>query len=78
VKHLEAMRSPTLILQGTRDPFGRREEVESYPLSPAIRVAWVEDGDHSFKPRARSGRTEPENLAEAVALAAVFLSQIQG
>jgi predicted alpha/beta-hydrolase family hydrolase len=78
VKPLEAMRTPTLILQGTRDPFGRREEVESYSLSPAIRVAWIEDGDHSFKPRARSGRTERENLAEAVALAATFVSQLQG
>ena len=31
--------------------FGSREEVEGYPLSPAIRVLWLEDGDHDLRPR---------------------------
>ena len=66
VDHLTALRAPALILQGTRDPLGRREEVPNYPLSPKIRVHWLEDGDHSFKPRVKSGRTEPQNLEEAV------------
>lgn len=73
VKHLEAMRTPTLILQGTRDPFGRREEVEKFRLSPQIRFAWLEDGDHSFKPRASSGRTEAQNLNCAVAEITAFM-----
>ena len=29
--HLAALRTPTLICQGTRDPFGRPEEVAAYP-----------------------------------------------
>ena len=61
VEHLRAIRTPTLIVQGIRDPFGSREEVAGYELSPAVRVAWVEDGDHSFKPRKASGRTELQN-----------------
>jgi predicted alpha/beta-hydrolase family hydrolase len=73
VRHLETMRTPALILQGTRDPFGRREEVGKYELSKRIRVVWIEDGDHSFKPRASSGRTEAENLKEAVAAVCDFL-----
>jgi predicted alpha/beta-hydrolase family hydrolase len=28
VEHLRTIQTPTLILQGTRDPFGSREEVE--------------------------------------------------
>jgi uncharacterized protein len=64
--HLGDLRTPTLIVQGTRDPFGGREEVAGYPLSPSIRIYWLEDGDHSFKPRASSGRTERQNLAEAI------------
>ena len=36
VEHLETMRTPTLILQGERDPFGRREEVEGYQLSDTV------------------------------------------
>jgi predicted alpha/beta-hydrolase family hydrolase len=65
--HLEDLRTSALILQGTRDPFGTRDDVASYRLSPAIRVHWLEDGDHSFKPRASSGRTEARNLEEAIA-----------
>lgn len=50
-KHLESLDVPALICQGTRDPFGTREEVPSYPLSPSIELFWLEDGDHDFKPR---------------------------
>jgi uncharacterized protein len=66
VKHLQKLRTPALILQGTRDSFGHPDEVASYGLSPAIRLFWIEDGDHSFKPRARSGRTEAQNLSVAI------------
>ena len=36
--HLEHLRTPTLICQGTRDEFGTREEVAAYRLSPTHRV----------------------------------------
>ncbi len=68
--HLEALRTPALFCQGTRDPFGAREEVTQYALSSAIEFAWIEDGEHSWKPRRKSGRTEAQNLetgAEAIA-----------
>jgi predicted alpha/beta-hydrolase family hydrolase len=71
--HLADLRTPTLIVQGTRDPFGGREEVAGYGLSPAIRIAWLEDGDHSFKPRASSGKTEKGHVEEAIALVAGFV-----
>ncbi len=73
-QHLENLRTPTLILQGTRDSFGLKEEVGSYKLSPAIRIEWIEDGDHSFKPRAHSGRTEAGNVYAAIALVAEFIA----
>jgi len=73
--HLAALATPALILQGTRDPFGGPDDVAGYRLSGAVRVVWVPDGDHSFKPRAKSGRTEAENRALAVAEARVFLGQ---
>ena len=65
LKHLKSLRTPALIVQGTRDSFGGRDEVEKYGLPQQIRIAWIDDGDHSFKPRARSGRTEQQNLAAA-------------
>ena len=72
--HLESLRTPALIIQGERDPFGTPAEVASYRLSPAIKVEWLRDGDHSFKPRKSSGSTERENLERAIDLAAAFLS----
>ncbi len=50
-KHLEDLKTPTLIVQGTRDEFGTREEVPGYRLSGAIEILWLEDGDHDLKPR---------------------------
>ena len=73
LKHLKSLRTPALIVQGTRDSFGTCGEVETYELSPQIRFAWIEDGDHSFKPRARSGRTEQENLAAAIGAVRGFI-----
>jgi uncharacterized protein len=74
--HLETLSTPALIVQGTRDAFGTREDVLGYRLSPAIRVAWLEDGDHSWKPRASSGRTEAQNMAEALTAIRGFLAAL--
>jgi uncharacterized protein len=71
--HLEALATPTLILQGERDPFGTRAEVSDYQLSPAIRLHWLGDGEHSFKPRKASGLSEGANLDDAAAAAAAFV-----
>src|SRR5262249_1832484 len=79
VKHLEHLRTRALILQGTRDSFGRPDEIAKYHLSKTIRLVWVEDGDHSFKPRASSGRTEKLNLEYAIDQVRKFVGgQLQG
>ena len=65
-EHLATLVTPTLIVQGTRDPFGTRDEVVTYRLSPAIEIEWLEDGDHSFKPRKSSGFTERDHIARAI------------
>lgn len=75
-KHLETLKTPTLILQGTRDALGNAEEVAGYSLSPAIRVAWLADGDHSFKPRRASGRTAAANWQEALTALQAFLDSL--
>jgi predicted alpha/beta-hydrolase family hydrolase len=76
VEHLGAIKTPTLIMQGERDPFGSREEVAGYKLSPAIRVAWMQDSDHSFKPRKTSGRTEQQNWEAALGEIVTFLEAL--
>jgi uncharacterized protein len=77
VSHLNGLKTPALILQGERDPFGGPQEVAAYPLSDRIRIVWVPDGDHSFKPRKQSGRTERQNLEEAGAQIVHFISDLE-
>jgi predicted alpha/beta-hydrolase family hydrolase len=74
--HLENLATPMLVLQGERDQFGTREDVAGYRLSPQIRIEWIPDGDHSLKPRAKSGVTERQNLTRAIEVAAAFMATI--
>lgn len=78
VEHLQAIKTPTLILQGTRDPFGNQAEVADYRLSPSIAVHWLEDGDHDFNPRKASGRTQAGLWEEAEDSIEAFLARIDG
>lgn len=66
IKHLQRIQTPTLICQGERDPNGRREEVHQYSLSKSVQFHWLADGDHNFKPRQNSDRSQEENLADAI------------
>ncbi|MBP5857389.1 dienelactone hydrolase family protein [Marivibrio halodurans] len=71
--HLETLRTPTLICQGERDPFGRREEVEGYALSPHIDLFWAPDGDHDLAPRKKSGLDHADTLNDSARTIAEFL-----
>ena len=71
-EHLQSCPVPMLIVQGERDALGNRTEVDGYDLDRAIDIVWLSDGDHSFKPRKKSGHTEDENLAAAVAAVKAF------
>lgn len=75
-EHLATLEKPTLILQGERDTFGKREEFENFTLSDQVSVTFVPDGDHSFKPRKRSGYTEEGNIALAVEHLAKFIKEV--
>lgn len=74
--HLEKLHCPALIVQGERDPFGGRAEVESYALSPNIAVTWAGDGDHDLGPRGSSGFTRAVNLALAADAIAAFAASV--
>lgn len=63
--HLEQLRTPLLICQGTRDEFGTRDEVATYALSPAIEIDWVEGANH--------GLSTKKALAEAADAAAAWI-----
>ena len=77
VAHLCGLRTPTLICQGERDPFGSREEISGYALSPSIEIVWIADGEHSFKPRRASGLTLEQNLRVAAGAVASFAARLE-
>jgi uncharacterized protein len=76
VEHLRELRTASLIVQGSRDSLGSRQEVGAYELSPRLRIAWIEDGDHSFKPPKRSSRTLEQNMKEAISLLVDFVCRL--
>lgn len=76
--HLAELTTPTLILQGERDTFGKKEEFEGFALSESVNVQFIPDGDHSFKPRKSSGHTETGNIQLAVKQLAQFIFEVYG
>lgn len=76
-EHLQSLKTPTLICQGERDPFGTTEDVAAYTLSKKIKMHWAPDGDHGLKPRKKSGHTEDGNLDAAVAAIKAFAEKLK-
>ena len=75
--HLPELKTPALIVQGTRDPFGTREEVAGYKLAKAIEILWLEDGDHDLRPRkAVSGFSLADHLKAMAAATAAWADKI--
>ena len=72
-EHLQTLRTKALIVQGTRDSFGSRVEVESYSLPSTIQIAWIEGGDHSLKTASSGGQP---SLQQAVIYGVRFITSI--
>ncbi|MBK1698757.1 alpha/beta fold hydrolase [Rhodovibrio salinarum] len=72
-EHLQALATSMLVCQGERDPFGTAEEVATYPLSAAVQLTCLPDGDHDLKPRKSSGYSAETNWATAADTVAAFL-----
>jgi len=73
LSHWPSIGCPTLVVQGSRDPFGTRAEVEGYALAEGVKVHWLADGDHDWKPRRSSGRSQAELIEEGAAVIAAFM-----
>ena len=77
--HLAELKTPALIAQGTRDPFGTREEVKHYKLSKQIEILWLEDGDHDLRPRkAISGFSAADHLAMLATAVKAWVEKVAG
>jgi predicted alpha/beta-hydrolase family hydrolase len=79
VTHLKQLRVPTLIVQGTRDPFGGPDEVKEAIAdaspAPPIEILTVEGGDHSFAVLKSSGRDQAVVHAEIQDAVAAWIAK---
>ena len=78
-RHLAEMKTSTLIVQGTRDLFGARDEVATYALSRNIEILWLEDGDHDLKPRKSvSGFSAADHLRTLAETVSAWITRFVG
>lgn len=75
IDHLQSLTKPMLVVQGQRDSFGTQQEVSQYPLSQQVKKVFLADGDHSFKPRIKSGFCHQQHIQEAVTQLTKFIHQ---
>ena len=70
--HLEHLGTPTLIIQGSADTFGTRDDVAGYALSPAIAIEWIEGGNHDLVTKSLGAAASRKRVIE---LATTFISR---
>jgi len=75
--HLQTIKTPTLILQGTRDPMGNKATIEPLKLSANVQIHWLEDGNHDLVPTKRGGRTTERNWREGIQTTVAFVEKLQ-
>tara|TARA_Y100000782_G_C10163460_1_gene256612 strand:+ start:960 stop:1604 length:645 start_codon:yes stop_codon:yes gene_type:complete len=74
--HFADVPCPFLVLQGERDTFGNQQELAELEVVNPPEIKFLKDGDHSLKPRKKSGITEQENLQLAADYAAQFIMNL--
>ncbi|WP_227006707.1 alpha/beta family hydrolase [Shewanella donghaensis] len=67
---------PIMVVQGERDKFGGIGEIPQWDLNKKIKLSWITDGDHSFKPRKSSGTTLSANLQHCITVCDEFITEI--
>ena len=77
-EHLSRVEIPLLFLQGTRDTLAERPLLEALltRLGPRASVCWLEDADHSFRVRMRSGRTDAQVMTTALEALCAWLERL--
>ena len=75
--HLSAITQPMAFFVGTRDPLSTMDPYNEWvrPL-PTATTFEVEDGDHSFRVRKMSGRTNEEAMEQIIRQSVEWLNQL--
>tara|TARA_B110000091_G_scaffold65177_1_gene71819 strand:+ start:3696 stop:4379 length:684 start_codon:yes stop_codon:yes gene_type:complete len=64
-----------LIVQGERDALGNKDEISHYDLSTLCQVLFLPDGDHSLKPRVKSGFTHQQHIETTIQAIVRFIDE---
>jgi len=72
---LQNTHKPILVVQGERDTLGSQSEVIDYQTSDLCQYVFLKDGDHSLKPRVKSGFTHQQHMESAVLAVAQFIQE---
>lgn len=77
VGHFAELWAPVCILQGTRDPFGKLDEVADLLTGERpVEMHWLDGGNHDFTPLKRSGKTQQELIEQAAWIASEFMKTV--
>ncbi|WP_323750663.1 alpha/beta family hydrolase [Marinobacter sp.] len=73
--HLSSVTCPLLVLQGTRDPFGKPEDVKAQGgIEGITRLCWLDGGNHDFVPPVRHPMEQSDLVREAAVVTREFLN----
>ena len=73
---LQNTNKPILIVQGERDTLGSKLDVAEYQIANLCRTVFLADGDHSLKPRVKSGHTHQQHKESAIQAIVTFIQEI--
>ncbi|GBO89044.1 alpha/beta family hydrolase [Marinobacter salsuginis] len=74
--HFRDLNCPILVLQGTRDPFGKPDELADHQQDlEAIDLRWLEGGNHDFQTLKSQPQTQSELIAQAARETRIFVDE---
>ncbi|WP_418140178.1 dienelactone hydrolase family protein [Marinobacter sp. MA] len=74
--HFRDLNCPILVLQGTRDPFGKPDELADHQRDlEAIDLRWLEGGNHDFQTLKSQPQTQSELIAQAARETRIFVDE---
>lgn len=78
IDHFPEVWCPVLVVQGTRDPFGKVDEVSERVASfKRLKLNWLEGGNHDFLPLAKQPESQEDLIQQAAESAASFMGTYQ-
>lgn len=76
VAPLQDTHKAILIVQGERDTLGSAVEINDYDVASLCQYVFLPDGDHSLKPRVKSGFSHQQHMESAVNSIVTFIEKI--